>query len=136
MRNIFTYLSIVGIVLITANIVSGTISGERAPSFHLVSSEGKVLDSNDLKGNIILLNLITSHCPACHRQFSELRDLHKNYPKLIIISVLLDDPGDLKRFKEDNDITWYIALDTDNLGQKYNVTVSYTHLTLPTILLV
>jgi len=130
MRNIFTYLSIIGIILITVNIVSVAISGEKAPSFHLVSSEGKVLDSNNLRGKIILLNLITSHCPACHRQFTELRELHKNYPKLIIISVLLDNPGDLNGFKEENDITWYLALDTDNLGQKYNVMYTPTTVTI------
>ncbi len=98
-------------------------SGTKCPSYNLKSSDGKELSSERFKDRIVILNLIGEYCPWCHKEFSVLQDVHNNYPNVVIISVLLDFDNKitLNQFKQENGITWYLALDTDNLGKKFSV---------------
>ena len=99
-------------------------SGTQCPSYHLKSSDGETLSSDKFKDKIVILNLIGEYCPWCHKEFSVLQEVHNNYPDVIIISILLDFDNKitLQQFKQENGITWYLAVDTDNLGNKFSVT--------------
>jgi len=66
--------------------------GDIAPSFKATDISGKSLDSEQLKGRIVLLHFWASFCGPCMAQMDDVIDEVKGFPpdKVVIIFVSLD----------------------------------------------
>lgn len=70
--------------------------GKKLPDFSLnqLKNENKILHPNDLKGDIILLNVWATWCPSCHYEHPYFLKL-ANDPRLTIYGLNYKDERDL-----------------------------------------
>ena len=50
-----------------------------SPAFSLTASDGGEIDSAGLRGNVVVLDLWATWCPACRRELPELDRLYRRY---------------------------------------------------------
>ena len=76
-----------------------------AGSFHLAAQRGKV----------VLLEFMSSNCPACDGANAPMMDLHRKYaPKgLVVTAVSIDSESDMSGYAKHYGILYPIALDTE-----------------------
>lgn len=122
-------LIILGVVASGIIASLGTVTNrttlENAPDFVITDINGKKLVLSEMRGNVVLLDMMATWCPTCEKIIPEIKKVYEKYPNLIIISVDVDaseTTNDLRKFAEEHGITWHVAKDTDNLLKKYEVT--------------
>lgn len=94
--------------------------GNIAPNFKLEMGEN-TFSLNDHQENIILLDFLSAQCEACRREVEELKKISENYPKLIILSIGIDDYA-LKQLKNEKNADWPFVENRDVL-ENYGVEV-------------
>lgn len=95
-----------------------------APSFVLVSTEGRRIDSKDLRGKVVVLDLMAMWCSPCSYQIEELKDVRARYSPqdVVIISVDVDpreSASQLKDYKESKGATWDFCTSTEDFRNNY-----------------
>jgi len=72
------FLMLIGLSL--KNTMQGSVTpGDLVPSFSLTSFDGKVYNSNDLKGKVVLINFWASWCKPCEQEAADLEQAWKYY---------------------------------------------------------
>ena len=119
------------------------------PTFSSINLYDKeeVLLSDSLKGKYTLINFFASWCAPCKAEHQLFFKIKKEIPELFILGFShKDDLDDSKKYLEEEGNPYtFVGIDRDGkiafdfgvfgLPETF-ITVSYTHLTLPTILLV
>ena len=128
-----------GIVLILALILQGcgnaqainpedVVVGKPIPDFSVTSLEGKTINKDSLKGEVVVLNFWASWCTPCMREIPELKELAAN-SKAKVVGIALDETGleTVKPFVEAHQINYTVAVGTQDLFQQFNgVGIPYT----------
>jgi len=109
--------------LATSGIIeSAKKKGDKAPSFNLENSDGKIVNLNDLlkKGSVIISFNRGNWCPFCNLEFKALqksvKEIKEAGANLIVISPQL--PILSKELKTQNNFTFDILYDKKNLVAK------------------
>jgi cytochrome c biogenesis protein CcmG/thiol:disulfide interchange protein DsbE len=55
------------------------VAGDQAPDFVLTTYEGQIIDSQDLKGQVVVLNFWASWCNPCKDEAFELEQAYQMY---------------------------------------------------------
>lgn len=106
--------------------VSALDNGAMAPDFALPTLDGKIVHLADFKGQIVVLKLATTWCPACQEQSREIKraedDLHGQ--GVVLVEVFLQETaavvGDyLAEIKLS--LPAVVLLDDDQVRRSYNV---------------
>ncbi len=97
-----------------------------APTFTVKDVYGNTVRLTSLRGKVVVLDLFAIQCPPCRDQIGELKVIDAQYSdsKVVIISIDVNTQEtveDVRAFKEDYGAGWAFAMDTDNVGPKYNV---------------
>ena len=86
--------------LLLAALLTGCDRGQRpqqlgtpAPSFKVTDGHTTV-DSNQLRGHVVLLNFWASWCAPCLEELPTLEELHHQMPGLQVIGVSIDEDSD------------------------------------------
>ena len=104
------------------------VVGNTIPEFSLTSLEGKTVDKNSLKGEVVVLNFWASWCTPCMAEIPELKELAAN-SKAKVVGIALDETGleTVKPFAEAHKINYTVAVGTQELFQQFNgVGIPYT----------
>ena len=108
-----------------------------APDFTVADiDDGAPLTLGQLRGKVVLLDLMASWCVACIEGMPALRAINDSYPadRFTIFSVGVDDSGDdpgrLRLFRDTYGGSWTFAYDADGV-----VSFLYEVSVLPTMLL-
>jgi len=97
--------------------------GSRAPGYAAATLSGDSLHIEDLRGNVVLLNVWATWCPPCVREMPALQRLYDRYRQqgLRVVAVNVDnamfgaDPAELVRsFLDRNRMTIDVVLDPGN----------------------
>jgi peroxiredoxin len=113
------------VVLVFA--VNPVVGKEKAANFSLVDIDGKSFSLSDYRGKVVLLDFFTTWCNPCVLEIEHLRGLYAEYSadEFVILSISVDPDGDtvsmLQVFAFQNEMTWTVARDTDNVAYKYGV---------------
>jgi peroxiredoxin len=100
---------------------------EKAPNFTLVDINGEQFSLSDHLGKIVLLDFFTTWCGPCIFEIEHLKGLYNEYSpdQFVILSISVDQYTDtipiLQSFAQQNEMTWTVARDTDNVASKYGV---------------
>lgn len=103
-----------------------SLIGKQAPDFNLTTLEGQKVRLADYKGNAVILFGMAGWCGTCVPEGRALTQIRKEYTDkgLEVIGVAFtkgDNEDFLKEFRELGTIDIPLALDTDNVAQKYNL---------------
>jgi len=103
------------------------VGKEKAPDFTLVDISGEQFSLSDHLGKVVLLDFFTTHCYYCKLEIEHFKGLYGEYSpdQLVILSISVDPYTDtvpiLQSFAQQNEMTWTVARDTDNVAYKYGV---------------
>jgi thiol-disulfide isomerase/thioredoxin len=104
------------------------VVGNTIPDFSLTSLEGKTVNKDSLKGEVVVLNFWASWCTPCMSEIPELIELAAN-SKAKVVGIALDETGleTVKPFAEAHKINYTVAVGTQELFQQFNgVGIPYT----------
>jgi len=88
--------------------------------WQLFDQDGKMVDFNDYKNKVVLINNWATWCPPCVAEMPSLADLHKAYgDKVVFMFVAHDKPEKVKVFLDKN---------------KLDIPVFYTQTEMPKLL--
>jgi peroxiredoxin len=105
--------------------------GEKAPDFSITNIEGGKVRLSENSGKVVVLDLMSTTCPACISEMKHLKVIYSRYSPedvtIITISVERSDSNnDLSEFKTEHGGNWTFARDTDDVANKYNVNYTPT----------
>ena len=88
-------------------------------SYHAVSLDGQNTSLEDLRGQVVLLNVWTLWCLPCRSEMRVLEHLHQAYEPagLALVGVNVDARGDIatvRKFVRSSGVTYRIWLDPDD----------------------
>lgn len=104
------------------------VVGNTIPDFSLTSLEGKTIDKDSLKGEIVVLNFWASWCTPCMSEIPELKEVAAN-SKAKVLGIALDETGfeTVKPFVEAHKINYTVMVGDQDLFQQFNgVGIPYT----------
>jgi len=92
-----------------------------APDFSVTTSDGEYIDSDDLRGKVVLVDFWGSWCGPCVRSIPSLSYLAKKFKKepFVLISVDVgDEQSQWRKFIEKNKMTWPQHRDSNGKVQR------------------
>lgn len=91
-----------------------------APEFQLTDIDGNGHNLTEYQGRVLLVDMMGTWCAPCQRAVPFLKQMLDAYPNLSILSVSsTDQASDLRQFQTDYNITWPMAVDTDDIVGRY-----------------
>lgn len=107
--------------------------GAPAPDFALKDMSGNLVRLSDFKGKVVLIEFWATWCPPCKMAIPELNELQARHAgsNLVILGISIDESREIVQdFMEDNEISYTVLFDDQNLVEKYGV------YTIPTALVI
>lgn len=128
-ENYIPLIAIVVIVILAYILINPLVAnlvGEKAPDFTVTGTEGEKISLSQNNGKVIVLDLMSTTCPACISEMKNLKEIFARYShdKVIIASISVDrsdSNSDLREFKSQYGDNWTFARDTDDVANKYKV---------------
>ncbi len=101
--------------------------GAPAPTFTLRTLDGQTVALADLRGKPVLINFWASWCPPCLKETPALiaayETLRAEGREIAFIGIgVNDDPQNLRRFAENNQIPYFVVEDSDgSVSDSYGI---------------
>ena len=87
-------------------------AGSSSPQFTLIFSDGRILDSSDLRGRPVMINFWATWCPPCRDEMPEIVRQAKADEDLIVLAVNVREGLEIVRtFAEEYDMVMPVVLD-------------------------
>lgn len=110
---------------VTTNIAPRTLMGKKAPDFTLTAIDGQQYHLHDLQGKVVVLFGMAGWCGECLPEGQALSQIQSTYQDKVQPIGVAFTKGDnktlLEEYKQTGKVTIPLAVDTDNVGQKYNL---------------
>lgn len=88
-------------------------------------SDGSTMKISDFSGYYLIVDLMSTNCPACETENGELQDIYDNHGdtiKIVSLSVDLSSTADsMATYKEDNGLPWDHGLDGGYFTQYFQL---------------
>ena len=104
------------------------VVGNTIPDFSLESLDGKTVDRDSLKGEVVVLNFWASWCAPCMSEIPDLKAVAAG-KQAKVIAVALDEGGreTVKPFAESHGINYTVLFGNQEVFQQFNgVGIPYT----------
>ena len=89
--------------------------GMEAPAFTVKMIDGTTLNSEDLKGKVVMVNFWATWCPPCRKEFTRLQkdiiDRFQGEDFVLLPIAVDDDPDSVPTFMKKNGYTFPVAVD-------------------------
>jgi len=112
-----------GLISATALLASGELSNRRAPGFALPDPEYKhYYDLQDYRGKVILIDIMSTHCPHCQLLTTTLEQVKARYgDKVVILEVVLppDNQTTISQYRDVNKVTVPMICDMGQMTASY-----------------
>jgi peroxiredoxin len=128
-ENYIPLIAIVVIVILAYILINPLVAnlvGEKAPDFTVTGTEGEKISLSQINEKVIVLDLMSTTCPACISEMKNLKQIFTRYShdEVVIVSISVDrsdSNSDLREFKSKYGDNWTFARDTDDVANKYKV---------------
>ena len=114
-------LSFFAVLVLSSSVFAQTNKGEpkpTAPTFKVASLDGRIFDSRELKGKIVVLNLWFINCPFCAEEIKLLNkivDEYRDNKEVVFIGLATDDKAKLETFLKKNPFKFNIVASAGDL---------------------
>jgi len=97
------------------------VVGSHVPGFALTSLDGTTINSESLKGGVVVLNFWATWCQPCMSEIPELKEFAAD-SKVKVVGIALDENGmnAVKPFVENHQINYTVLLGDEALFQRFN----------------
>jgi peroxiredoxin len=105
------------------------VVGNTIPDFSLETLDGKTVDKDSLKGEVVVLNFWASWCAQCKAEIGELKEVAAANSKAKVVGIALDEAGaeTAKPFAESQGINYPVLIGDQEVFQQFNgVGIPYT----------
>jgi peroxiredoxin len=94
----------------------GNQIGFKAINFVTKSINGNIIDLSKLKGNYVLLDFWGTWCSPCREEMPKLKSIYEEYKdkNFIMIGIANDEIKNLKKFIDENDVSWDQIVQSDD----------------------
>ena len=96
-----------------------------APSWTMTGLDGRVVNSGDLAGKIVVLNFWATWCPPCRRELPDLEAFHKAHQDrgVVVLGVSIDAGGTnaVRDFLEGRSITYLQLMATPEIQSTFGI---------------
>jgi cytochrome c biogenesis protein CcmG, thiol:disulfide interchange protein DsbE len=97
--------------------------GAPAPAFEAPTMDGALIALEDLRGQVVLLNMWATWCPPCRWEMPHLQSLHEELGEkgLAVVGVSVDSAGSdrqVRQFLDELGITFMILRDPAERGHR------------------
>ena len=117
----FLSIIVVGVAVAASWNSFSPSSEEELPQLYTLTSS----DLSEFRGKIVVIDFFATWCGPCKQEIPELAEINSKYnsSQVVVISVAPESEDEIKlrRFKRNNDMTWYVARDTVGLFEKYGI---------------
>ncbi len=125
MRYLFNVLlALVCIISLTGCEPAGQTEKTGMRDFTLNDIDGKAISLSDYRGKVVLLEFWGTWCPPCRQSVPELQQLHERMEgeDFKIIAIAINDKlNKVRKFAEENKVTYTIVLDDKDVDDVYRV---------------
>jgi len=100
-----------------------------APSFQVVSLDGKQFDLESLRGKVVVLNFWFIGCAPCRIEIPSLNKLVKAYEKkaVVFIAIGLNDDDAMRKFLKETEFAYHIIPNGSGVAGQFGVRAFPTH---------
>lgn len=94
-------------------------------------ADGVLFRLGDHRGEVVIVEFMTTRCPFCILQFEEFKSLHGK-PGVFLASIVLDqnlDPQSMESLAEDKGVEWF-------MGHSLKAGLDYKVTAVPTVIVV
>jgi thiol-disulfide isomerase/thioredoxin len=117
-----------------ADKIKKQLAGKTAPDFALTDIQGKIINLNDLKGKIVLLDFWATWCGPCRTDGPSLDKLYQKYDgkHLVIVGISVDEERPIvQKFLDAHPHRYSIALTTENqMPRPYQIGIFPTYIVI------
>ncbi len=95
----------------------GNQVGFKAINFISKTINGKEIELNNLKGNVVMLDFWGTWCAPCRDEIPKLKSIYEEYKdkNFVMIGIAKDDIASLKNYVEENDVKWNQIIQADDM---------------------
>ncbi|MEW6594422.1 MAG: TlpA disulfide reductase family protein [Thermodesulfobacteriota bacterium] len=117
--------SLIALFLLAVTLLAGTaVAATPMPRFVLPSvTDGRALDSNTLKGKVLLINFWATWCPPCRKEIPSLIELQNKYGAkgFSVIGISTDQGGSslVAKFAQKMNINYPVVLSDSDTPRNF-----------------
>lgn len=91
------------------------------PTFSLQSLDGKIINSEFLKGKAVMINFWSTTCGPCILEMPQLNQLKKDYKEVVFLAPAPEDSLKIKRFLTKHQFEFIILPDSKQLFEEWGI---------------
>jgi cytochrome c biogenesis protein CcmG/thiol:disulfide interchange protein DsbE len=91
------------------------------PTFSLTSLDGKIINSESLKGKVVMINFWSTTCGPCILEMPQLNQLKKDYKDIVFLAPAPEDSAKIKRFLSRHSFDFVILPDSKKLFEEWGI---------------
>ena len=109
--------SIIVFILISITLIFMSTQKKLVPQIDMLTISGETISTEDLRGNVYLVNFWATDCPGCIEEMPGLIDTFNKYKNnnftVIAVSMFYDPPSRVLSYAEKNKLPFPVTLDLD-----------------------
>jgi len=110
-------ICIVLAIIVSSYAIAAHFTVDEAPDFTVTDTTGKEVTLSQFRGQVVLLDIMSTTCSGCEKAMKAMQDIHPEYGgqvQFISVSIAEEDSvEDMKNYKEEKGGDWIFAYDDD-----------------------
>jgi len=91
------------------------------PTFALKTLDGKIINSESLKGKAVMINFWSTTCGPCILEMPQLNQLKKDYKDVVFLALAPEDSLKIERFLTKHQFEFVIIPDSKQLFEEWGI---------------
>jgi thiol-disulfide isomerase/thioredoxin len=99
-------------------------TGKKFDAFSAYDMNGKLVDTKQLKGKVMVINFWFTTCPPCKQErpyLNKIVDDYRSDTNVVFISIALDQKPQLETYLKDNEFKYIVIPDGKKLANSYDI---------------